>query len=195
MIDVHPFLISGPEADGKEMTRVVVKVIYEEKKPDVEIFTPQKEKTPSGRTTFSEFIASLPTFISDVFKSYIENWIKEGRILYFGKVGFSFRIKWKDRERTIFDAYPDCASILQEKCVKEFDLPREAYDEYKSELMSVPLFGSIFASRKKYVYYKKVSEEEFVLILNSTEKLLNSFLLFEDQELLESRYGNDRKNC
>lgn len=44
MIDFHPFLISGPEADGKEMTRAVVKVIYEEKKPDVEIFIHKKKK-------------------------------------------------------------------------------------------------------------------------------------------------------
>jgi len=163
-------------AKTREVTRAVVKVLYEEKKPDVEVFTPSEETTPSGTTNFPEFAASLPTNIADVFKSRIEDWLKKGHIFFWGKVGFSLRLAWKGKERTLFTAYPTNVSILQEKYVKKFDLPNKIYDRYKAELLTSPPIGSAFASGKRYINYDSISEEDFLLLLNATDKLLEALM-------------------
>jgi len=172
---VFPQLI----AKTKEYTRAIVKVIYEEKKPEVEIFTPKDEKTSTANTTFNEFVASLPSSIADMFSLYIEKWMNSVYTVYWGSVGFSLRLIWKKKERTLFTAYPKSASILREKYINKFNLPLEPYEEYKSELMSISLFGNLFASGKSYVNYENVSEDEFEILLKSTDKLITAYEVLE----------------
>ena len=121
-------------AKTKEITRAIVQVLYEEKKPEIQVVTPIEEESPSGRVTFTEFIASLPSNIADMFRLYIDSWIKEGYIIFWGIVGFTLRIKWKGKLRTIFEAYPDNAGILTEKNRKKHDIPIDPYNIYKLKL-------------------------------------------------------------
>jgi hypothetical protein len=53
-------------ARTKEITRAVVKVVYEEKKPDVEVTTPEPEKASTSKTSLEEFIAALPSGCRDI---------------------------------------------------------------------------------------------------------------------------------
>lgn len=161
-----------------EITRAVVKVVYEEKKPDVEVVTPIEEKTASGHTTFAEFVASLPSAISDVFKSYIEGWKKTGYTVYWGQVGFSLRINWKGKLTTILDAYPTYIGILGEKRVKKYELPMSNYMKYKEQLMKSPVLSSALASgikHVKYIYYEDISVDDIALLLNATDALAQAF--------------------
>jgi hypothetical protein len=102
-------------AKTKEITRAIIKVVYEEKKPEVEVSTPETERIPARRTSLKEFVATLPSNIRNTFNSYIEKWIHSGYIIYWGLVGFSCRINWNGKEITIFDAYPTYASIFYGK--------------------------------------------------------------------------------
>jgi hypothetical protein len=159
-------------ARTNEVTRAIVKVVYEEKKPEIAITTPEEEKTSSGRTSFSEFIASLPSAIADIFQSYIESWIKAGHTVYWGVRGFSLRINWKGKLTTIFDAYPTYASILQEKWVKKESLPTEPYRGYREVLMTSRVISSAFAAGKRYIYYAKMSGDEIELLLKTTDEFV-----------------------
>jgi len=161
-------------AKTKEITRAVVKVLYEKKKPEVIVDTPSEEKMPSGFTNFAEYIASLPSNIADIFKSHIESWMKAGYTVYWGKVGFSVRIKWNGKMVTIFDAYPTNAGILKEKWVEEYDLPKKPYQTYREELMASPIIGSALATGRRYINYENLSEDDVVLLLTTTDKLLQS---------------------
>jgi hypothetical protein len=161
-------------AKTKEITRAVVKVLYEEKKPEVIVDTPSEEKMPSGFTNFAEYIASLPSNIADIFKSHIESWMKAGYTVYWGKVGFSVRITWKGKMVTIFDAYPTNAGILKEKWVEEYDLPKKPYQTYREELMASPIIGSALATGRRYINYENLSEDEVRLLLATTDKLLRA---------------------
>lgn len=156
----------------KEITRAVVKVIYEQRKPEIEVVTPEEGKP--GYTNFSEFVASLPSALVDAFKSCIEGWMKAGYIVYWGKVGFSVRIPWKGRVRTVFDAYPSMASTLQTKWAKEFDLPNEPYESYRAELMKSPAISSAFVVGKRYVSFENMSEDDVTLLLAATDKLMRT---------------------
>lgn len=159
----------------KEVTRAVVKVLYEEKKPDIEVSTIEEEKSKAGSTSFTEFVASLPSNISDIFRSYIEKWIKTGYTLFWGKVGFSLRIPWNGKPVTIFDAYPESASIFQDKRVKQHDLSLEQYREYRNSLMESPAIASAFATGKRYIRYDQMSEEDMKLLLAATDLLANQW--------------------
>lgn len=157
-------------AKTKEVTRAVVKVLYEEKKPEVTVVTPI-EPPAEGRTSPEEFVAALPSAISDMFASFIDRWTKSSYTLYWGKVGFSLRINWKGRLRTIFDAYPTYASILQDKRVAKEELPPEPHQEYKAELMTSSAISRAFAGDKRYINYTDLTTDDVLLLLNSTDKL------------------------
>lgn len=156
-----------------EVTRAIVKVVYEEKKPEIEIVTPEEESSSTGHTTFKEFVTSLPSSIADEFEPVIQQWINSGYTVYWGKVGFSLRLTWKGKIRTIFEAYPKYVGITQEKRARESELPAEIYRVYKEELMNVPVFASTFASGRghvKYVNYENIKIDDLRLLLNATDK-------------------------
>ena len=162
-----------------EVTRAIVKVIYEEKKPEIEIVTPAEEPVSIGNTTFMEFIASLPSIIAGELEPLIQQWMNSGYTIYWGKVGFSLRLIWKGKLRTIFEAYPKYVGITQEKRAKEFELPDEIYQAYKKELMTVSVFASTFASGRghvKYVNYENIKTDDFRLLLNATDKFASAIV-------------------
>ena len=156
-------------AKTKEVTRAVVKVVYEEKKPEIEITTPSEEKSSTGKTTRSEFLASLPTDLKDSFDHYITGWVRDGYTVYWGTVGFSLRVLMNGKLKTIMDAYPDYISIYQEKRLPKDNLPKDSHDKYKSELMTSSLLGSAYASDRRYVYYKDLLKEDIELLLKCTD--------------------------
>lgn len=152
----------------KEITRAIVKVIYEEKKPEIEITTPKEDKITSGRTNQSEFIASLPSELGELFNSYISDWIKNGYTVYWGTVGFSLRLSWKNKLRTVFEAYPDYMSIYQEKRLTKDELPKELHGEYKTQLMNSSTIGSAVTNHRRYIYFKDVSKDDVRFLLKVT---------------------------
>ena len=158
-----------------EITRAIVKVIYEEKKPEIEIDTPPVgEKASVGHTTFSEFIASLPSNISEIFKNSIENWMKAGYTIYWGQLGCSLRVNYKGKPATIFEAYPWNATVIQVKRVEKYNLPMELYEAYKEQLMKSQVFRDAFAAGKghiKYIRYDNMSRDDVSLLLETTDKL------------------------
>ena len=165
----------------KEITRAVVKVVYEEKqKPEIEVSAIEEEKSKTGFTSLPEFIASLPSNVSDLFSTYIESWIKAGYTVYWGKVGFSLRIPWKGKKVTVFDAYPKDVAIFQEKRIKQDDLTLNEYHEYRKTLMESPTIASAFAAGRRYIKYEQMSEEELRLLLDTTDKLAKAW--FEAQK-------------
>jgi len=160
-------------AKTREVTRAVVKVIYEEKMPDIQVEAVEEEVKPTSRTNLAVFIASLPSNIKDSFKAYTERWMKAGYTIYWGKVGFSLRIQWKGEMITIFDAYPSYTSIiLTEKWARKYELPEEAYRSYRDELMKSSTLGSIITGGRKYWNYEDLTADDVVLILHSTDKFV-----------------------
>jgi hypothetical protein len=160
-------------AKTREFTRAVVKVVYEEKRPDVQVEAVEDEVKRGAKTNLREFTASLPSNIKDHFKTYIERWIKAGYAINWGKVGFSLRIQWKERMATFFDAYPDSISIiLTEKWVREYELPEETYQSYRDELMKSPTLGGYIAAGRRYVGYENLATDDVALILHTTDRFV-----------------------
>ena len=67
------------------------------------------------------------------------------------------------------DAYPDYVSIYQEKRLSKDGITKESHRKYKSELLGSSLLGSAYASNKRYVYFKDMSNEDVELVLKCTD--------------------------
>jgi len=170
---VFPHLV----AKTREETRAVVKVVYEEKRPKVEVAAPTEKEGPPGHTSIAEFITSCPSNVGEIFRPYLEKWMKEGYTVYWGTSGFSLRIDWgpKGRKVTVFDAYPEYgAGVLTEKWVREYGIPKGPYTKYRDALMKSPAIRSRIASGKRYISYGVMSDSDLKLLLNATDTLLQS---------------------
>ena len=74
---------------------------------------------------------------------------------------------------TIFDAYPNTTSIiLTEKWARQYELPEDAYQSYRDELMKSTILGSLVAAGRKYCNYEDMTVDDVVLILHSTDKFV-----------------------
>jgi hypothetical protein len=160
-------------ARTKEFTRAVVRVIYEEKKPDIQIQTISvPESQGPKRTNLDLFIASLPSDIKDSFRGYLDRWMQAGYTIYWGTVGFTLRIPWQGKLTTMLEAHPTNLGILAEKWATQYNLPTQTYGRYKDQLMRSPKIGGLIAIGRIYLEYHNLTGEDVALILDSTDKLV-----------------------
>jgi len=172
-----------PVLKSKEVTRAVVKVIYEESKPTVEVTTPSEKEVPSGKTNYDMFTASLPSQIKDSFILHLESWTDSDMEVYWGTVGFSLRVYWKTKRETIFDAYPTYASIFQDKRVEKMALPKEAHQQYKERLMQSPTISQKFIEGKRYIKYDEMSDEDVILLLQCSNDFARTIQSVESKPI------------
>jgi hypothetical protein len=140
-------------AKTKELTRAVVKVIYEERKPEIQVEGVEIDNSsPSERTNYSTFINSLPGKYRDIYRMYLDKWLKNpGYIIYWGKLGFSVRLKWKGRIQSICYGYPNFIFIIAEEHVQKWGIPESIYQQYKDELMKSSI-SHLLLQRKRVSY-------------------------------------------
>jgi len=161
-------------AETGEVERAVVRIEYQQEKPKVEVETPSEGETSSGRKSFQAFIASLPSTVREAFRHYIEKWMKEGYTTYFGTSGFTLRIDWNGKKRTIFYVYPWCASVVREGGAREMGLPENPYNRYRESLMESPAISSAIASGRTEIPLETLSVDDVARLLSSTDALLRS---------------------
>ena len=169
-------------AKTKEFTRAVIRVIYEEKKPEVQVEA--FETPPMGRPTkidLSIFINSLPGNIKKRFAAYLDRWMNAGYEIHWGTVGLSFNIRWKGKTERLFDALPYTTGIISEKRAQHVDIPPNIYKEYRDKLMNSPKLSSLLVKNRMYQNYVDLEPEDVFLILDATDKLAKELTQMENQ--------------
>ena len=155
----------------KEYTRAIVKIFYEEKKPDVLVEAVDVDRNRS-KTNFQEFLASLPSNIRDSYSTYLKSWMRTpGYTVYWGQVGFSLRIPIDGKLTTVFETYPTNTSITSDKWAKKYNFPDKPYNKYRIELTKSSVLGSAMAAGRRYLEYSDLNEDDIMLLLSSTDKL------------------------
>jgi hypothetical protein len=161
-------------AKTKEIDRAVVKIVYEGKKPEVQVETPAGTDASKGFTSLSKFAASLPRAASEIFSAYIDKWMKTGYIVYWGTVGFSLRIIWNGKKTTIFEAYPTNARFFREDKARQLGFPDDVYSKYLGSLMESSSISGAIASGRTYLRIDNMSPDDVSLLLQSTDTLVQS---------------------
>ena len=162
-------LLVVPRVVGRtlEKTRAVVKIYYEEKKPEVEVTSIEPiETTKAGKTSINEFTSSMPEGFSDIFVPVYEDWVNEGYLISWGTVGFTIRYNLQGKMKTILEIYPSYMSIFTDKWCRKKNLPPEICKNFQNEVKNISGINRIISENRVYIYYKDISIGEYSKMLS-----------------------------
>jgi hypothetical protein len=183
-------LLVVPSLVGRtvEVTRAVVKILYEEKKPDVEVTATEAVGGQAKvRANLTEFLGSMPEGFVEVFKPYYEQWFEAGYNIQWATVGFTIRLNDKGRMRTLVEVSTEYMSLFTDKWAKSRGLPLEICRKFQSKIRKIGATDRIIAGGRVYLYYKDISAAEFHNILNEVNNTLIELVgYFEGQETKSS---------
>jgi len=75
-----------------EVTRAVVKIRYEQSKPEIDVTAFEEEtKSTRGKTNRRDFLSQMPEDFADIFLPIFEDWERRGYTISWGTVGFTIR--------------------------------------------------------------------------------------------------------
>jgi len=164
----------------KEKIRSVVRIIHEEKKPEVRVTAFEEGETKLDFKTFKE---SVPSDYANDLIPVVQKWIEDGFNFYWGKAGFSIRFFWRGRFKSILDIYPDYISLMTEDMVKRKKLSEKPFQDYKKRIMSLTYIKRLFAQGRRYLYYERdIPPEEFPDLVDATDKLVRDYIDLEGSE-------------
>lgn len=174
-----PLLIL-PKIVGKthEITRAVVKIIYEEKKPEVEVEA-FDEKATKSKLTLKIFEKSMSNEYAEIFIPVINKWIADGFTIFWGTTGFSIKVFWKGKSYSIIEIYPDKISLLTEKLVNKKGFQIEPYHRYRTEADKIPIVRQLFTRGERILYNRDISLDEFRLLIKITDKMVREYKKLE----------------
>jgi hypothetical protein len=161
-------------AKTKEVERAVVTILYDEKKPEVQVKAGSEEETKPGRISFAEFIHSLPAPLREAFRKRIDRWIKEGYTYSFGTQSFNLFTYRGRKKKDFFWVYPEMANVIREERAKKLGLPKGPYRKYLASLMKSPAISRVIASGGATLDLKPLSVGDVALLLKSTDGLARS---------------------
>lgn len=180
--DKHWPILVIPKIVGKtyEVTRAVVRIAYEEKKPDVSTTSVESpSKVSTALTDRNTFISSMPEEYADLFIPVFDQWVEDGIVINWGKYGFGVKFIWDGKLRSIVDIYPDSMSLMTDGMMKRRKYPIEPYHKYKNEINEISAARTTLSQNRRYVRYKDIETDEFVALLKATDRLIRDLKKFE----------------
>lgn len=157
------------------MTRGVVKIRYEgTTQPEEDVAASDDDATSPTRINLEIFLKSLPRGVDEIFQPYLERWLSGRYVIFWGQSGFSPRLLYGKRPKTIVDAYPAFMSLFLEKWLPDWGNPSEPYREYRERLKSIPECQRVFSEGKRYVFYNRLRPEDIRMILEATDHLADA---------------------
>lgn len=174
-------IIMIPDIIGKtkEVVRGVVKVQYEQEKPNVEIKYLETEKPQKSRkkTDRETFLTQCPEDISPLLESYLDKWQNNQDLLvYWGVTGLSIRKQLNDKWTTLIDIYPDCVSLITKQMSETAQIPYTVYNDYLEVVFSIDGMKSAYSSKKRYMKYDSMSTEDIESMIESVDDLIDRMI-------------------
>ena len=163
----------------KEVTRAVVKIFYEERKPDVDVVAVQEGETKT-KLNFTLFEQSMPEEYAQIFIPVLEKWIHDDFHINWGSTGIGIYY-WRSGWRSIVDIYPTDFCLLTEKMVKTKDLPLEPYHKYRQAIDNIPVVRRLFTQEKRYLKYTRdIPLDEFHILVDATDRLVRELNAYKE---------------
>jgi len=167
--------------ETNEVTRAVVKILYEKKRPEIDVTTID-EGTPNVMD-IKTFEKSILKEYADIFMPILEQWIKDGFSIKWGRTSLSVYFYWKKRMRSLVEVYPGQISLLTEELVRKKRLPKEPYHNYRNTIDTIPFVRQLFTQGRQYLNYERdFPLEEFRILINATDKLVREMSDYRNAE-------------
>ena len=173
---------SNVVGESAEVTRAVVKIRYEEKKPELEV-TAIEDRDPNsrGRTSLKEFLSQMPEGFSEVFQNIIEGWRSEGFIISWGTVGFTIRVHDNEKMKSILEAYPNSISIFTNLWARKKDLPINICRDFQEKTRKIWEANRLYQEGKVYLYYDRIPHDEYNYMMSEIDKTVRTLIEFYSQ--------------
>ena len=176
-------VIVVPTLVGKtvEETRAVVKIQYEENRPYVEVTSIEPSEpgtSPSTKTTYKEFISSMPDGFSDLFIPAYEEWTQEGYTIEPGTVGMTVRFIVNGKMKTIFEIYPHVITIYSKALETKRDLPHEICERYRENIKDSKTLSELISKNRQSIQNKDITIEDFAIHMNAANGLIHECAKF-----------------
>ena len=171
-------LVAIPKVVGKthEVIRSVVRIVYENKRPDINVDTVEVEEQTKGKTDEKTFKHSIePKEFADLLIPVFERWIDDKFIFIWGVSAFSVRFFWKGKATTLVTCYPNCIGLLTENQVEKRKLSLPPYHRYREAINKIPVARRMLSEGRAFVYFRDISLEEFKTLIDETDKMIRSF--------------------
>jgi hypothetical protein len=153
-----------------EVTRAVVRIRYEQAKPEVDVTTEVDSPARPGRIDMAIFEKSLPEGLGEIFHPFLVRWSTEYE-LHWGSAGFSLGCPHNGKRVVILVAYPRNISVFLEKWLRQWDNPVGAYQAYRKRLENISEIQQVYSQGRKYAFYANLSQDEVSLLLEATDQL------------------------
>jgi len=171
-LQMHPLhagrdwpLLIVPEIVGRtvEETRAVVKIQYEEQRPEVEVAVSAEADTAAAREKVSleSMRAQLPRDMQPVFESWSRRWQERGWTFRFGIWGIGFYAPIGGVPRSIFEVYPDSITLRTSQKRKSIDPDPGLHQAYLADLDSVPKARDRLAAGHRTIQLRMITAEEY----------------------------------
>lgn len=172
-------LIVVPDIVGRtvETIRGVIKVQYEQKKPEVTVDVAESPKSTAakGKTTPEVFLKSVNHTLKEVYEDWLKKWDASELVLYWGTTGFSLRTEVEGKLQTVMEAYPNWAVALVRKKDKErLGLSENDYDAYVTAVSTVPHAKTTLREGKKYLKHEELEAHQLMTVLKATDELASA---------------------
>jgi len=162
-----------------ETTRAVVKIVYEKKKPEIKVTAIEAgKKGREEKTDLNEFLSSMPEGFADLFLPIFEGWKENGFYISWGTVGFSLRINYKDRLKTVLELAPHYISLYSKKWEKSRVLPTQICEEFRERVARNAFTKQALTENRSYIWYKDMSKDDFGFILSESDKTARELIQF-----------------
>jgi hypothetical protein len=171
-------VLAVPSVVGRshEVTRAVVRIRYEEKRPEVEVTSTDDTQTEPGILTPEMFLKLLPSGLENIYRPYLERWTTGTYTISWTKAQFNLRYAPEGKLRTLFEASPTYLCITADKWVEFNRLPADAYRTYREELADIQVVQRAFNRGGRYIYYRDLTEAEVRQILEATNRLAEAWV-------------------
>jgi hypothetical protein len=189
LLEVHMYelcsdkLLAIPHLIGKtvEQTRAVVKIQFEEKRPEVEVSSIEPTAEQKGKVNYKEFVNLMPDGFSDFFIPYYDEWIKKGYTIYWGTRGLSVRLTVDGKKKTVFATFPHSTTIYSRKYEKNSDLPAEICQHYRDSVKDSENLVQFLASNRVSIRLQDMSLEDFALHMQEANNAIHKFAKYYEK--------------
>jgi hypothetical protein len=160
-----------------EVTRAVIKILYEGKKPEIEATAIRDEA--EGKTDRIAFEKAMSQEYAKILIPVLNKWISDGFPFNWGVIGFAPRVIWKGKPKSVVDIYPDHIALFSIKMAKKKGFPIEPFNDYKISIDKVPRAKQTLLEGRRYLKYSDISLKEFRAIIDATDKLIRKLRNFK----------------
>ncbi len=162
-------LVIVPEVLGRtvEKTRGIVRVRFDQEKPQVQVEVDDDNDTPSTKLDFDLFLKEIPQDLVQPFREAAEKWEQMGGILEAPGRTIHFSTALRGELRRIIRCMTFQVQLVTRQAFDSWSLDQPIYERYLSKLEASSVASNLAHSGKHWISYRNIGPDDLRVVLNA----------------------------